>query len=274
MTGLLQTDPDIVLVDSINQLDASGQGKSVIAGSHGGHYPAYKAAVQRARAVILNDAGGALDESGTACLDYCEKIGMAAAVVAHTSARRGDAASMVEAGTISKANAVDRASGCRIGMSCVEAATLLKAAPIAIGEPPPYEETRFVIIDEAPRVICIDSASLVKPEDAGHIVITGSHGGLIGGRREKAFNVDAVLTAFNDAGVGRDQAGIGRLAPLNDRGIAAVTVSHLTARMGDSRSTYNDGKISYANNIARELGASVGAPLKTFVDLARERISL
>ncbi len=272
MTSALHIDPGIVLVDSINQLDASVRGKSVVAGSHGGLYPAYKAAAHRARAVILNDAGGALDDSGTGCLGYCDKIGMAAAVVAHTSARIGDVASMVTGGIISAVNAVARAAGCDDGMACLEAAQLLKGAPLPEGTPPAYEETRFVILNEWPRVICIDSASLVKPEDEGQIVITGSHGGLIGGRREKAFNVDAALTVFNDAGVGLDHAGIGRLQPLDERGIAAVTVSNMTARMGDSRSTYYNGKISFANVTARELGATVGESLKSFVDGAREHI--
>jgi hypothetical protein len=106
----------------------------------------------------------------------------------------------------------------------------------------------------------------VKPEDAEQIVITGSHGGLIGGRREKAFNVQAFVTVFNDAGVGIDQAGIGRLAPLNERGIAAATVAHTSARIGDSRSTYYEGVISHANQHAIQLGASRGMTVKDFVE--------
>jgi hypothetical protein len=106
----------------------------------------------------------------------------------------------------------------------------------------------------------------VKAEDAGQVVITGSHGGLIGGRREKAFNVQALVAVFNDAGVGVDQAGIGRLAPLDERGIAAVTVAHISARIGDSRSTYYEGIISYFNQQATAQGASRGVTVMDFVE--------
>jgi hypothetical protein len=144
----------------------------------------------------------------------------------------------------------------------------LKAAPSPTGKPAPYAETRFVISEEPgrPRVVCIDSASLVKAEDAGQIIVTGSHGGLIGGQREKAFNVDALLTVFNDAGVGIDQAGIGRLGPLDGRGIAAVTVAHTSARIGDARSTYHEGIISHSNQRAATLGALHAMPVRDFVE--------
>lgn len=261
----------IVPVDSVNYLSASAKGSVAIASSHGGIYAAYKAAVSGARAVILNDAGIGRQNAGIACLDYCERIGMAAAVVAHTSARIGDVTDMLRRGIISRANRLAGTLNCRTGTTCFEAAIQLKDAPLPSGTPPAYEETRFVISEDPPRVVCIDSASLVRPEDAGQVVITGSHGGLIGGRREKAFNVQALVTVFNDAGVGIDQAGIGRLAPLDERGIAAVTVSHTSARIGDSRSTYYEGVISFANQRATELGALRGLKIWDFVEVVCEK---
>jgi len=263
----------IILVDSVNYLDSGSQVKIAIAGSHGGIYAAYKAAKTGVRAVILNDAGVGLQNAGIACLEYCEKIGMAAAVVSHTSARIGQSADMFERGRLSGVNTIAHEIGCEINMTCKEAAEILRNAPHHHSSPPNYEETRFVISEEYPRVICIDSASLVKPEDAGQIVVTGSHGGLIGGKKEKAFNVDAAVTIFNDAGVGIDRAGVGRLAPLEERGIAAVTVAHSSAAIGNSRSTYEDGVISYANSIALELGAEEGGPVKAFIKSARRKIS-
>ncbi|TVQ22687.1 MAG: hypothetical protein EA383_15185 [Spirochaetaceae bacterium] len=263
----------IVLVDSINQLDSTGGGKPVVAGSHGGVYPAYMAAVYGSRGVILNDAGIGFENSGVACLGYCENIGMAAAVVSHHSARIGDAKSMMESGIISAANRIAENAGCRSGIACCDAVLRLWDAPIGSGSPPPYNETRFLISDEMPRIVCIDSASLVEIEDAGQIVITGSHGGLIGGRPEKAFNIDATLAVFNDAGVGLERAGIGRLWPLQERGIAAVTVSNMSARLGDSRSSYENGIISHANAAAEAMGASPGLSLKVFVHQARKLIA-
>ena len=118
------------------------------------------------------------------------------------------------------------------------------------------------------RIVLIDSASLVKPEDAGQIVITGSHGGLIGGDARFALQVDAVVAAFNDAGVGPDACGRTRLPALDTRGVAAVTVAHTSARIGDARSTYHDGVVSAANVMALRLGARVGIPVQAFIDAA------
>lgn len=261
----------ILLVNSVNYLDLAAQGSVVIAGSHGGTYAAYKAVASGARAVILNDAGVGLKGAGIACLDYCEQIGMAAAVVSHTSARIGEAADMLCRGIISHANLLAQAVHCTPGTPCAQAAVCLKRAPLAIGTPPAYEETRFLISEGPPRIVCIDSASLVKTEDVGQIVITGSHGGLIGGKREKAFNVKALVAVFNDAGVGVDHAGIGRLDPLNERGIAAATVAHTSACIGDSRSTYYEGVISHVNEKAIQLEASRGETVRGFVERVCQR---
>ena len=70
-------------------------------------------------------------------------------------------------------------------------------------------------------------------EDEGEIVVTGSHGGLIGADPKRALKANARLAVFNDAGVGCDEAGITRLAVLDDRGVAAVTVAHTSAKIGD-----------------------------------------
>jgi len=255
----------ILLVDSVNYLDSAAQGSVVIASSHGGIYAAYKAASSGARAVILNDAGIGAQDAGIACLNYCEQIGMAAAVVSHTSARIGEAADMLRRGLISNANRLAKNVNCIPGTTCTQAAICLKGAPLPIGPPPVYEETRFLVSEGPPRIVCIDSAFLVKTEDVGQIIITGSHGGLIGGKREKAFNVQALVAVFNDAGVGVDHAGIGRLDPLDERGIAAVTVAHTSARIGDSRSTYYEGVISHVNQQAITLGASCGEKVRDFV---------
>jgi hypothetical protein len=266
MIDKMEIPEGILLVDSVNYLDSAAQGNVVIASSHGGTYAAYKAAASGARAVILNDAGIGRQDAGIGCLDYCERIGMAAAVVSHASARIGEATDMLRRGIISRANRLAKSVNCTPGTTCAKAAIDLKTAPLPIGTPPAYEETRFLISEGPPRIVCIDSASLVKTEDVGQIVITGSHGGLIGGRREKAFNVQALVAVFNDAGVGIDQAGIGRLGPLNERGIAALTVAHTSARIGDSRSTYYEGVISHANPLAIKFGASRGVTVRDFVE--------
>jgi len=92
-----------------------------------------------------------------------------------------------------------------------EAARLMTKRPIPEGPVPEHQEDRFLLRDNLIPVWGIDSNSLVRPEDAGTIVVTGSHGGILGGRPETAIRVDALAAVYHDAGVGKDQAGISRL---------------------------------------------------------------
>jgi hypothetical protein len=122
------------------------------------------------------------------------------------------------------------------------------------------------VADALRAVVCIDSASLIRPDDAGRVVVTGSHGGLIGGDPAKAVNAPAFFVAFNDAGIGCEQAGLGRLAPLDARSIAAVTVAGASAEIGNALSTLQDGIVSHANAAAAALGAVPGLRLRALAE--------
>jgi len=77
--------------------------------------------------------------------------------------------------------------------------------------------------------------------------------------------VDAFAAFYNDAGIGIENAGITRLPVLTARGIVAACVSAGSARIGDARSTFYDGIISVSNEIAINLGAQTGMPLREFI---------
>lgn len=255
---------EIRAINSINHISGNDRGAVVVASSHGGLYSAYKAVTAGVRGIILNDAGKGLEEAGIASLQYCGRYGLPAAVVSHMSARIGDVADMQARGVISDANEIACTLGVVPGIACADAVARLTAAPeMPVTVPGEMTETRHeeTLVEGAPAIICIDSASLIRPEDAGRIVVTGSHGGLIGGDPNKAINVECAFAAFNDAGVGIDRAGLGRLQPLNERGIAAVTVGHMSARIGDGRSTLHQGVITHANARAAALGAHPGVAL-------------
>jgi hypothetical protein len=70
---------------------------------------------------------------------------------------------------------------------------------------------------------------------------------------------------FNDAGVGLDGAGIAALPLLQAQGIAACTVAHDTARIGEAASTLATGVISHANAAAQALGARPGLALSAWL---------
>src|SRR6185295_7654652 len=99
------------------------------------------------------------------------------------SCRIGDAADMMARGIVSHANSAAASLGVSPGMSGREAAVRLVAAQAVDRDPPPCEEARRVLESAQwrRRIVLIDSASLISPEDAGQIIVTGSHGGLVGG---------------------------------------------------------------------------------------------
>ena len=260
---------DASVLDSITKLGSADAGRVVIAGSHGGRYAAYCAARGRVRAVILNDAGVGWRQAGIAGLSDLQRWGVPAATADYQSCRIGDGADMLRQGVISHANALARALGCRPGMRVADAAARLALSSASFEPPAPLDESRKVLraaADGAPSVIGADSVSLVDARDDGLIAVTASHGECLAGLRTDGVNATPRLITFNDAGMGRDNAGIGRLPLLQRRGIAALTVSAHSACIGDARSCYEEGVISSANARARDLGGRVGIPLRTFID--------
>ena len=108
--------------------------------------------------------------------------------------------------------------------------------------------------------LLFDSITEAVGVGAGRIVVSGSHGGVSSGRY--ALQAAPRLAVFNDAGLGKDGAGIAALAMLQAEGIAACTVAHTSARIGDARSTYDDGVISFVNPAAEAMGLHAGARLR------------
>jgi hypothetical protein len=261
--------PPILTADSITRVGPEAMGAVVVNGSHGGIYAAYVAAKLRVAAAIFNDAGVGRDNAGIAGLDYLEALGIPAAVVGHDTARIGDGSDMMARGIITHANRAAIALGCCGGMTCRNAGAALQTAGSRGREPPPALEAAFLLIAEAPAVWALDSASLVSPEHAGTVVVTGSHGGLLGGKPDTALKYDVRAALFNDAGIGIDEAGVTRLPALDARGIAAGTVAAASARIGDARSTYEDGILSRINSRAAALGIARGMAAREFVAIAR-----
>jgi hypothetical protein len=257
----------ILEAPTITSLPPEAAGAVVVTGSHGGRYPGYLAAKARVRAVICNDAGVGRNGAGIASLAPLERYGIAAAAVSHASARIGDPTDMLARGIISHANAPARAAGVAAGMTCRAAAERLLATALVEAVPAPFGETRSVLDlpGAARRVVLVDSAAQVEPGDAGHIIVTGSHGGLVGGDARLALRVAGFAGVFNDAGIGIDGAGTTRLPALDERAVPAFTVAAASAVIGDAQSTYRDGVISAANRTAQALGARPGLPAREVI---------
>ena len=106
----------------------------------------------------------------------------------------------------------------------------------------------------------MDSITMLAPDDEGAIVVSGSHGGASSGAY--ALELPLKCAIFNDAGVGKNEAGVVALAMLQARGVAAATVSHTSARIGDAQDTWDSGLVSRCNDAARTLGIEQGVTLR------------
>jgi uncharacterized protein YunC (DUF1805 family) len=259
----------IVTADSITRIAEEARGAVVVNASHGGVYAAYLAAKLGVAAAIFNDAGVGRDEAGIGGLDYLQQLAIPAATVGHDTARIGDGADMLARGIVSHANPLAMGLGVRLGMACRDAASALARAAPGGHAPPPALEGAFLLERAKPQVWALDSASLVATEHHDAIVLTGSHGGLLGGRPETALKYDVRAAFYNDAGIGIDEAGVSRLPALDRRSIAAGCVSAASARIGDARSTYEDGILSRVNARAAALGLKSGMTARDAVAILR-----
>lgn len=255
----------LVIADSVTHLPEPARDAVLATGSHGGVYAAALAAAQRPRAAVFNDAGIGLDEAGVAGLDWLDALGLPACAVAASSARIGWGRDMIERGIVSRVNAAAARLGCQPGQTCADAVQRLGRALPWHGECPPMREARTMLQDKPLRVIALDSNSLVQPDDAEAVVVTGSHGGLLGGRPESAISTATAGAIYHDAGAGLHDAGRSRLPALNARGVPAATVAADSARIGDALSVWSTGRISAVNALATALGIRIGHTPRDFV---------
>ena len=256
-----------LVLDSVTHLSDADIGRVACCASHGGVYAAWYAARKGVAAAVLHDAGIGRDRAGIAGLDWMAAQGMPGATIGYRSARIGDGADMMARGLVSFVNAPAARLGIEPDMPCAEAMARLAAAalpPAAVVQP--MGEARQELPGRgAVRVFALDSNGLVLAADAGRIIVTGSHGGLLGGRPETAVKAAVRAALYNDAGIGIDDAGISRLPALQARGIAGATVDCHSARIGEGMSSFEDGVISALNDRAAAMGGRVGQSARDFV---------
>jgi hypothetical protein len=112
-------------------------------------------------------------------------------------------------------------------------------------------------------LLLVDSITEAPSHPPGQVVISGSHAGVsVVGYTQQA---QPRLAVFNDAGIGKDDAGVAALPALQALGLAACTVGHDSARIGQARSTLADGVITRCNDGARALGAAPGLRLRDWL---------
>ena len=261
-------DDAIVVADTVTKLGPECEGRVVLGASHGGVYAAYLAVKARARGIILNDAGRAKDDSGIGGGTYCQNLEVPYAATGTMSCQIGNGESAAADGVISFANPLAQKLGVTIGMAAMEAAQLMTSAELSQKPAPTYVEARKQLPAKPGErmIVLMDSISLVTDEDVGRIIVSGSHGGVPSPDPIAALRVNAFAGFFHDAGGGKNGGALGRLSPLEDRGIIAGTVACMSARIGDGESVYRDGILSNLNETAKAAGGVVGTPAKKFID--------
>jgi hypothetical protein len=110
----------------------------------------------------------------------------------------------------------------------------------------------------------VDSITELGAQDAGCVAVSGSHGGISSARY--ALAARPLLSVFNDAGVGKDAAGVAALEFLQQHGLAACTVAHTSACIGQARSSYDEGVVSSVNALAAALGMRENLHLRAQLD--------
>ncbi len=116
-------------------------------------------------------------------------------------------------------------------------------------------------------VLAVHSITKIGSEHCSQVVIAASHGGVYAGFCAALGRVRAVI--LNDAGVGRDRAGIGSLDYLDSLGIAAATADGRSCRIGDSDDMQASGIISFVNASAAAWGCAPGQTVLEGADLLR-----
>ena len=178
---------------------------------------------------------------------------------------------MLARGVISRANRLARNFGVQRSQPCIEAAHLLANAPAFAGNVPVSGEPGRHLLTELHeiKVWGLDSSVLMDASDAGQIIVTGSHGGLVGGAGEPARGIAIGAAVYHDAGICPDGSSTSRLPAFDKLGIPAVLVSAASARISDARSCYEDGVISMVNDTAAAaVGAAPGMTAREFVERA------
>ena len=108
----------------------------------------------------------------------------------------------------------------------------------------------------SPPLRIVDSITELRPHDAGCVAISGSHGGI--SSAQYALAARPLIAVFNDAGIGKDEAGVVALTMLQEQGTPAAAIAHTTGRIGDALDMWEHGYLSRVNEAAAQAGLVEG----------------
>jgi uncharacterized protein YunC (DUF1805 family) len=121
------------------------------------------------------------------------------------------------------------------------------------------------------KIVVADSAAGMDERSKGDVFVDGSHCGVNVGEMTIDTGMGAMIG--NDAGMGKNDGGIAALKMCDEHGIPAAAVAAMSAKIGSGMSTYEQGKISVANEAARKMGVTSGMTAKEAADKMLEALA-
>lgn len=258
-----------VMLDSLGDLQPGNTSPILVCGSHCGGSRDLARHVKNChiKAVFLNNAGVGKNQAGIRGLTHYQAENILACAVDHNSAEIGIARDTWESGIISHTSSHAAEAGIQIGDSVKEA--VAKIIHVIVLPSSTQKNKNFEsLIDEKKEnsgkvdlkkqsktqidgvsITVTDSITFLNGDNSGDIVVCGSHGGLSAGEYAQKHRVKAVF--FNDAGIGKNYAGVKSLESLCDAGILACTVDCMSAEIFNGQDTLANGIITVCNQLAK-----------------------
>lgn len=116
-------------------------------------------------------------------------------------------------------------------------------------------------------IVTASSSAQATEACRGHVLISGSYGGEYNAYHAGKWGLRGVV--LNDAGVGRDRAGVRGLDYLDRVGLPAATADAMTCHIADAEHMLAHGRVSHVNAAATALGCVVGQSVRACAELMR-----
>ena len=257
---------NVILLDSLGDVQPDNTTPILVCASHCGDNGtfAHKLKNCRVKAVFLNNAGIGKNQAGISGLSHYEAENILACAVSHNSAEIGVARDTWESGIISHTNTLAKEAGVKPGDSVQEAVARIINLPSFPPKNMPADslsnekqensnkpdlKKQIQAQIDGVSITVTDSITFLNESNAGDIVGCGSHGGVSAGHYAQKHRLKAVF--FNDAGIGKNNAGIKSLESLSDAGILACTVDCMSAEIFNGLDVLDNGFISVCNQLAK-----------------------
>ena len=115
------------------------------------------------------------------------------------------------------------------------------------------------------RILTFSSSATATKDCVGHVVVSGSYGGEYNAWHAAKWGIRGLI--LNDAGVGKDNAGISGLFYLDRIGLPAATADAQSCHIADGEHMLAHGVISHVNAAAAAIGCKVGQSVRLCADV-------